>query len=251
MDQSVLMKVKETVENMICGECKVLSISLTGAWGFGWGFGNLDHDLAVLYHCKVKHPSYMYFDLNVDNYALDINVRSVKNLLYSGFAHPSFESIVQYADAEYIDPEFKPKWDIIESHVNELFVWKGYIEEEIERFERYPHPRSALHAYRVILQPIYTITKKKLKKNIFEIIDELGLSIEGPHAAKEAYKEGKKLSDSQTAAVTRELYNLKDMLYKLLERSGIYPSTNWDNSVYRDWFSRAENIIFEYFKEYI
>ncbi len=227
---------------------KVLWLSLTGSRAFGWGEEKFDYDVHGVYYVDGEYFDYIHYGSSIAGMPVDLNLRSIGGLLMMGFFHPSFEAIMNVSNPVWIGD--REAWERFErdiiGNINELFFWRSSVDFQLGWLRSKFHPRTALHTYRVLLQPLYWKEKKKVKMNIFEIVDELGLDIKGHVICKEAYNKDKHVSEKDQGLVWREIEYL-DRLYSQAFPDPLHaPSTDWKESPVQRWYDKARKIVDQY-----
>jgi len=69
----------------------------------------------------------------------------------------------------YINPKFDFKGLIRFCTIEAVRQKRGDILRQIQEFEAPKNPRAALHAYRILMVPIYFLKRKKFELNIYKI----------------------------------------------------------------------------------
>ena len=244
LDKEQIQRIVDKTKEMLPSDAKLLWLSFTGSRAFGWGLKNFDYDIHGVYY-KPGWFDYVHFGGNIGGMGVDLNLHESEHVLRMAFFHPSFETLVNLTNPIYV--EYEDVYDLfmreIVSRISKLFFYRSTVENQISWLKGYFHPRTALHTYRVLLQPIYYVRKRKIKHNIFEIIEELGLDLKGPYICREAYNEGYQVSDKEQKLVWEEINMLKKMYDEEINNPHFSAATDWKHKDYREWYKFAEKII--------
>ena len=237
---SRLEVIAKWAQERLKGVGKLLLVAETGATAFGWGV-NTDVDVHGVYAAG-DWFDYVHYGGSIEGIPTDLNLRSVRHVLYMSFYHPSFESIMNLAEPRLcLDLEFCELFDkYVVGSVNKLFFYRHTVDSQLDWYRRDRHPRTALHAYRVLIQPLCWAKTGRIIKNIYRCIEDLGLGLEGPYICREAY--AKRTRDVDWSLVDRELENLYKQYLELFNPA-YAPSTSWDSVSYREWYRKAEGVI--------
>lgn len=232
------------VSESIPQRCKPLWLSLTGSRAFGWAGENFDYDIHGVYLCPGWFD-YVHFGGRIADMPVDLNLHELDHVLYSSFFHPSFETMVNLSNPVWAIDErvYRLFEEMILSNINELFFYRWHVETQIAWLKSYFHPRTALHTYRVLLQPIYFVRFRKIKHNVFEAAKELDLDLKGMEVCREAYIRGRNLDEREQRIVWSEIDQLLEIYNAAVTPKAFAPSTNWTDAEYRAWYRKAENII--------
>jgi len=242
--------IEKTIK-MLPKEAKLLWLSFTGSRTFGWGLKNFDYDI----HGVFYYPDwfdYVHYGGNVGGKGLDLNLHNLDHVLYMSFYHPSFETMVNLSNPVYVSD--KRIYELFEkyilSNINELFFWRSMVDNQLNWLRGYFHPRTALHTYRVILQPIYFMKYRRIKHNIFEINEELGLGLKGIYICRDLYNEHKRGDKEVEKLVWDEINRLLEIYNEVVHNKAYSSATNWRDSAYREWYEKAKKIIDQFMEEF-
>lgn len=246
LDSNTIEIIVNKIQEMLGPGRPLLLLSLTGSRAFGWAGDDYDYDIHGIF-CAQNWFDYVHYGGHIENIPIDLNLHSLDHVLYMAFYHPSAETLLNLTEPFWSAPGFYELFErYILANVNKLFFYEFTVQSELHRLTYNFHSRTALHAYRVLLYPIYWAKTGKLVKNIYRIIEELGLELKGPYECREAYQTGQK-EKCREDVVRAEL----DRLYE--EYKAVFtakdPSTDWDGAGYRDWYARAEKTIIQFKSE--
>jgi len=203
---------------------RILILSHTGSRAFGWGDERFDVDVHGVFALKG------YWDyVHSGEEGTDLNLHEMEHLVWIVLYYKSGEGVTNLFNPVYLDPGFKFS-EMLEL-VNEEFFRGETVEHELFRLHQYFHPRTALHAYRVMLVPIHFLVTRKPELNVFRISEALGLGLRGIEMCREAYLSGKNLSEEGREIVWGELKRLLPMFYETKAR---YPGVKGEEWL-RKW----------------
>ena len=243
----MIEKLVKKVEALLEGR-KLLWLSLTGSIAFGWGDDTNDYDIHGVFY-DPEWFDYLHYGGKIDNYAVDLNLHELRHILYIGFYHPSFETLMNVSNPIYIND--KNMWDLFNKHIlsniNHLFFYRSQVENQLMWLSKYFSPRTCLHTYRVILQPIYYVKTRRIGMNIFEINEQLNLGLKGIYLCRAAYQTHQNLPEADRNLVWDELNKLLKIYDEEVQNKAWDSSTNWYDVSYREWYVKAEEIIKKYF----
>jgi len=146
---------------------EVLLLSLTGSRAFGWGSDFYDIDVRGFYALEgwfdTCHLGFLMFDINLEE--LGHVFMSLKRRYWTIFEDT--------ANPFYIHPDFDYEGfrklcsaDNVRHH---LFS----IRMEVAKFKLNPHLRSALHAYRLVLCPLYFLKTGVIQTDVRKCNEEV------------------------------------------------------------------------------
>jgi hypothetical protein len=205
---------------------RILILSHTGSRAFGWGDERFDVDVHGVFALKG------YWDyVHSGEKGFDLNLHEMDHLIWMVLYYKSGESVMNLFNPVYLDPGFRFT-EMLEL-VNEEFFRIETAESELFRLQQYFHPRTALHAYRVMLVPIHFLTTRKPELNVFKINDALGLGLRGLEMCRDAYVNERNISKEEDRnLVWDELFRLLPMLYEAKKK---HPGIKGD-----EWLRRWE-----------
>lgn len=245
LDSNTIISIVNKIQEMLGPGKPLLLLSLTGSRAFGWASDNNDYDIHGIF-CAQHWFDYVHYGGRIENIPVDLNLHSLDHVLYMAFYHPSAETLLNLTEPLWSAPGFFELFErYILANVNKLFFYDFTVQSELHRL-MYFHPRTALHAYRVLLYPIYWAKTGKLVKNIYRIIEELGLELKGPYECREAHqtKKNEKCREDVVRAELGRLYEEYKAVFTAKD-----PSTDWDGVGYRNWYAKAEEIIKQFKSE--
>lgn len=162
----VIDMIKERLPN----NAKTLILSLTGSRAFGWSDGTQDYDIHGIFICDnywdwVHDGSNMY----------DINLYEL-NHVYSDILYQHFEEFMNFSNPFYVDDKFD--FNGLMSFCTLEGVKQKHLDIQIQinRFKFDKAPRTALHAYRILMVPLYFIENRKFQLDIFKINEQYGFT---------------------------------------------------------------------------
>mgnify|MGYP005627636875 CR=1 FL=1 len=215
---------------------KLVLLSLTGSRAFGWAAPNFDYDVHGIY---VKRGWWDYMHLGKPPF--DINIFELEHLIKLDVPYRHGETILNFLNPFYVDPHF-PIEEVIQLLTKDFFPPQNIL-HQIRWFEDTRSPRAALHAYRMLILPMYIFVKGKVEMNMFKAMEELGLELEGPELCKELYTapytRGRRasLSEDEYEMVRAEIWDL----YKKYESA---EGPAWDEG---RWLSLKARLIRTYY----
>lgn len=144
---------------------KILLLSLTGSRAFGWANENYDYDIHGLFYAKnywgYCHSGEMGWDINLYEFSKFFN--------YLIWGYQSFEGFMNLSNPFYLDKDFDFKGFLKLCTPEQVKAIEGDIERQIREFETTGNPRAGLHAYRILMVPIFYLRTGKFQLNVFKI----------------------------------------------------------------------------------
>jgi predicted nucleotidyltransferase len=163
LDKRKAERVVELIKEKLPKNGKILVLSLTGSRAFGWAAENYDYDIHGIFAAKnywdYVHSGEEVFDINL--YELDHLLRDIK--------YQSAEFFMNISHPFYIHPKFDFKGLMKFCTTETVKRMREHILMQIRQFEITKSPRAALHAYRVLMVPIYFLKRKKFELNVYKI----------------------------------------------------------------------------------
>jgi len=197
------------IEELLPPDAKIILLSHTGSRAFGWSWYNYDFDIHGIY----KRTNYWDF-VHLGRSYYDINLYELAHIIDMDIPRKHSDVLMNMLNPFYLDDDF-PFDDFIKVTIPSFLDIRPII-QQIERFKFDLLPRSALHAYRLILVPLYLLLKGKPKLNVFIIAKELSLELRGLILCRNRYiaehigEEKKYLEQEEVQDILRELYRLLD-----------------------------------------
>jgi len=192
---------------------RILVLSHTGSRAFGWADDRFDIDIHGVFALKG------YWDyVHAGEEGIDLNLHELYHLIWMVLYYKSGEWATNLFNPIYLDKDF-PFKEMLDL-VNEEFFRYESVEHELFRLHQRFSPRTALHAYRLVLVPVYFLTTRRPELNVFRINEELGLGLKGLELCKDAYIAGRNLPEESREVVWSEL---RGLLPRFLEVKARYP----------------------------
>jgi predicted nucleotidyltransferase len=163
LEKEKAKRVIELIKGGLPASGKILVLSLTGSRAFGWANENYDYDIHGVFAAK------NYWDyVHSGREGFDINIWELDHL-WSDIYYQHFEFFMNISNPFYVHPKFDFKGLMKFCTIEGVKQKRGDILRQIKEFEITNNPRAALHAYRILMVPIYFLKKKKFELNIFKI----------------------------------------------------------------------------------
>jgi len=163
LEEKKAKRVIEIIKEKLPKDGKILVLSLTGSRAFGWANENYDYDIHGTFAAK------NYWDyVHSGEEGSDINIWELSHI-GEDIQHQSFEFLMNISNPFYINPKFDFKGLMKFCTIEAVRQKRGDILRQIQEFEIFKNPRAALHAYRILMVPIYFLKRKKFELNIYKI----------------------------------------------------------------------------------
>jgi predicted nucleotidyltransferase len=142
---------------------RILVLSLSGSRAFGWADERYDYDIYGIFAAK------NYWDyVHSGKEEFDINLYELDHVL-SEIQYQHFEFFMNISNPFYIHPGFDFRGLMSFCTIEAVRQKRGDILRQIKEFEITKNPRAALHAYRILMVPIYFLKRKKFELNVYKI----------------------------------------------------------------------------------
>jgi predicted nucleotidyltransferase len=142
---------------------RILVLSLSGSRAFGWADERYDYDIYGIFAAK------NYWDyVHSGKEEFDINLYELDHVL-SEIQYQHFEFFMNISNPFYIHPGLDFKGLMSFCTIEAVRQKRGDILRQIKEFEITKNPRAALHAYRILMVPIYFLKRKKFELNVYKI----------------------------------------------------------------------------------
>lgn len=242
--QAVVPSIVVKVKSLLPPKAKLFWLSLTGSQAFGWANESYDWDIHGVFYLPGWFD-YVHWGGSVVGFGLDLNLYNFDHVLKMSFYHPSFERLMNISNPFYIEDEWA--WEKylkeVVSRINRLFFYRSAVDNQVNWLRSYFHPRTALHTYRVILQPLYFAKFKKFGYDIFQVAEELGYKLAGLKICKEAYLGKRQMTEEEKALVWSEIRLLLQDYDRVFGNLAHAPSTNWQDRDYQQWYKYADVLV--------
>jgi len=161
-------EVTQIINEILPENSQILLLSLTGSRAFGWAGDNMDYDVHGIFLC----PNYWDW-VHLGKKAYDINLYEFTHIL-SDMQYQHFTTFMNLSNPFHIHPKFD--FDKLLSFCTPLAAkYKGEdIKSQINRFDNDNSPRTALHAYRIMMVPLHFLESRKFELNIFKLNESYG-----------------------------------------------------------------------------
>jgi hypothetical protein len=229
LENKINEKISQEIIGIINGclpkNAKLLFLSLTGSRAFGWASDNQDYDVHGVFLCD------NYWDwVHVGRTKYDINLYEF-NHLASDIQIQHFEQFMNWSNPFYVDSKFDLNGLMSFCTLDAVKQKQGDIEAQINRFKFDKAPRTALHAYRILMVPLYFIENRKFELNIFKINEKFNFQQLGK--LKDAYNSSSRAFDiTKVNADLDYLVNLyKQKLPSCTDKPDMPRAIQWMNNV--------------------
>ena len=194
------------------GTGNILILSLTGSRAFGWGSKIYDIDIRGIYE-KENYWSYCHLGLP----PFDINLSEMRGLFYSVKSR-SWTIFEDLSKPFLVHPLFDFKKFMSLCSSGNVRYHLGTIEFQRIRAERWRDIRTILHAYRLLVVPLYFLETNTLEINV-DLLNRIYLNSEILDSLIKEYKEGRnrRVNDKEWALINGELNNLWSVLKETLD----------------------------------
>jgi predicted nucleotidyltransferase len=163
LEKEKIKRVVELIKEKLPKNGKILVLSLTGSRAFGWAAENYDYDIHGIFAVK------NYWDyVHSGKEGFDINLYELEHVL-SDIQYQHFEFFMNISNPFYIHPKFDFKGLMSFCTIEAVKQKRGDILRQIKEFEITKNPRAALHAYRILMVPIYFLKRRRFELNVFKI----------------------------------------------------------------------------------
>ncbi len=179
MDEETSREIQTSISQCLPKNANVLFLSLTGSRAFGWAADSQDYDVHGVFLCN------NYWDwVHSGKQSFDINLYEFTHVA-SDIHNQHFEQFMNWSNPFYVDSKFDLD-GLLQFCTPEAVKQKqGDIQAQINRFKFDQSPRTALHAYRILMIPIYFLENSKFELNVFKINEKY--SFEQLSKLKDAY----------------------------------------------------------------
>ena len=206
----------------------IVIVSGTGSRFFGWGSKSYDIDVRVVVARKnywdTWHLGTRMYDMNCEELShLAAGLRHRYWTIFEDLANPF------YVDESFDFAEYQSLCTAGNVH-NHMFT----IANEVQKFNLAPGHRTALHAYRLQLCPLWFLRTGDIEVNVPKINAELGYSNFIPTLAEE-YSTLKR-KEHPWAEIAAEL----DELHSMLKAEAAERTDDLDKEKYASWWSRLQ-----------
>ena len=163
MDGTTAKRVIEIIKKKLPPGGQILVLSLTGSRAFGWANEHYDYDIHGIFAAK------NYWDyVHGGEEEFDINIWELSHL-WSDIYYQHFEFFMNISNPFFIHQKFDYKRLMRFCKIEAVKQKRPDILRQIQEFEITKLPRAALHAYRILMVPIYFLKRKKFELNVFKI----------------------------------------------------------------------------------
>jgi hypothetical protein len=163
INEKTSQEIKDIINERLPNNAKLLFLSLTGSRAFGWASDNQDYDVHGVFLCD------NYWDwVHVGLVRYDINLYEFSHLK-SDIQVQHFEQFMNWSNPFYVDNKFDLNRLLSFCTLEAVKQKQGDIQAQINRFKFDKAPRTALHAYRILMVPLYFIENGKFELDIFKI----------------------------------------------------------------------------------
>jgi predicted nucleotidyltransferase len=163
LDRGKAERAIELIKEKLPKNGKILVLSLTGSRAFGWADERYDYDIHGIFAAK------NYWDyVHSGKEGFDINIWELDHV-WSDIYYQHFEFFMNISNPFYIHPKFDFKGLMKFCTIEAVKQKRGDILRQIHDFEITKSPRAALHAYRILMVPIYFLKRRKFELNVFKI----------------------------------------------------------------------------------
>jgi predicted nucleotidyltransferase len=163
LERGKAKRVIELIKKSLPKNGEILVLSLTGSRAFGWAAENYDYDIHGIFAAKD------YWDyVHSGKEGFDINLYELEHVL-SDIKYQHFEFFMNISKPFYVHPKFDFNGLMRFCTIEAVRQKRGDVLRQIKEFEITKNPRAALHAYRILMVPIYFLKRKRFELNVFKI----------------------------------------------------------------------------------
>jgi hypothetical protein len=225
INEKTSQEIISIINGCLPNNAKLLFLSLTGSRVFGWASDNQDYDAHGVFLCD------NYWDwVHAGRVRYDINLYEFSHL-ESDIQIQHFEQFMNWSNPFYIDSKFDFNGLISFCTLDAVKQKHGDIEAQINRFKFDKSARTALHAYRILMVPLYFIENRKFELDIFKINEQYNFQQLGK--LKDAYNSSSRTFDiTKVNADLDYLVNLyKQKLPSCTDKPDMTKAIQWMNNV--------------------
>jgi hypothetical protein len=225
IDDNVSKEIMNIINGCLPNHAKLLFLSLTGSRAFDWASDAQDYDIHGVFLCD------NYWDwVHIGKGKCDINLYEFSHLL-SDIQNQHFEQFMNWSNPFYIDRKFNINEFLSFCTLDAVKQKQADIDTQIRRFNFDKAARTALHAYRILMIPLYFLENRKFELDIFKINKEYNFEQLGK--LKDAYNSSSSTFDATKVNADLDyLFNLyKEKVSSCTEKPDMTKANQWMNNV--------------------